>query len=195
MIQVIDARVIEKETRPHGFAPRPAFKGNSPGDVVAGGYVLVVTPVKHVGQEVFWGDLPWPRAKIVLVSMVHFEEVASDPWEKWRAQLEGFRQLKTGWNSYTAPAPADGAIHNARVFLDELRAHAFEPTRVAPSAMGGIAITRRQGERKGFVEFYNDGRVYALLSDRKGEKRVFPIPVDAPSFREFILQMRDYLDG
>jgi hypothetical protein len=61
--------------------------------------------------------------------------------------------------------------------------------------MGGVAITQRQGDRKGFVEFYNDGRVYALFSDRRGEMRVVPVQADSLSFRKLIVEMRDYLNG
>ena len=62
--------------------------------------------------------------------------------------------------------------------------------------MGGIAVTRKVGERKVLIELYNDGRVFALFSDRRTDD----LPVEelqgAPgSFPAFIAKMREYLDG
>ena len=193
MKAVTDARVITKDARPKGVAVRPTFKVElwSGGVTVVDRTHVVGKPVEPVARSVFWDELPG-----VSVRRVQSEEVpVSDPWQKWFAQLGSFRALRAGWNSYTAPAPEDMAIRSAGMFLAELRAQGCEPTRVAPSAMGGIAITRRQGDRKGFVEFYNNGKVYALFADRKGDMRVVPVQADAPSFRRLILEMRDYLNG
>jgi len=77
--------------------------------------------------------------------------------------------------------PNDTALRPATMFLAELRA-GYEPTGLAPSAMGRIGINRRKADRKGFVEFYNKRRVYALFSDRKGEMRVVAVQVDLVSF-------------
>jgi hypothetical protein len=131
-----------------------------------------------------------------LAGRIQSEDVqASDPWQKWLAKLESFGALKDGWNSYTAPAPSQTALYTARIFLTELRSQGCEPTRLAASAMGGVAITQRKGARKGFVEFYNDGRVYALFSDRMGEMRVIPVQADSSSFRKLIVEIRDFLNG
>jgi hypothetical protein len=116
-------------------------------------------------------------------------------WQNWFDKLESFAALRDGWNSYTAPKPNELSIRTARQFLEVLQAASYEPTRVAPSAMGGVAITRRAGPRKVFVEFYNDGRVYALFSEPPSGMRMAPLQVDPLSFRHFIEEMREYLDG
>lgn len=115
-------------------------------------------------------------------------------WENWFAKLESCRLLKDGWNGYTAPAPHEKAIENAKLFLQVMQLEEIEPTRVAPSAMGGIAITRRVEGRKVFVEFYNDGRVYSLFSDKASEMKVNPLEASSIAFRALISNMRDYLN-
>jgi hypothetical protein len=107
-------------------------------------------------------------------------------WQRWFEKIETCRTLKDGWNSYTAPAPNDKSLANAHLFLQVMQLEGIEPTRVGPSAMGGIAITRRVGSRKVFVEFYNDGRVYSLFSEKAAEMKVFPLDADSLSFHAFI---------
>ena len=62
--------------------------------------------------------------------------------------------------------------------------------------MGGIAVTRKIGDRKILIELYNDGRVFALFSDRRTED----LPVEEleqvpDSFPAFLAKMRAYLDA
>jgi len=116
-----------------------------------------------------------------------------DPWPMWFARLAEFAHLEEGWNSYTAPAPNEVSIQTAGVFLKVMQAAGREPTRLAPSAMGGVAVTRRQGNRKVFVEFYNDGRVYALFAQRPDDMRVVPVTSDEASFQGLASEMGDYL--
>jgi hypothetical protein len=115
-------------------------------------------------------------------------------WSHWFEKLESFRTLKDGWNGYTAAAPNAKSIENAQLFLQVMQLEATEPTRVAPSAMGGTAITRRAGNRKVFVEFYNDGRVYSLFSEKSSEMNVVPVDAESIAFRALVANMRDYLN-
>ena len=58
--------------------------------------------------------------------------------------------------------------------------------------MGGVAVTRRHGERKVLVEFYNDGTVYALFSDR-GAAAMDVKLIPQELFATFVATMREYL--
>ncbi len=119
-----------------------------------------------------------------------------DTWERWFSRLDDCLSLTEGWNGYAAPAPNEQSVRNARCFLEALQDAECEPTRIAPSAMGGIAITRKSGDRKVFVEFYNDARAYALFSDRtSNDMRVEPLNIDPSSISSFLVAMRDYLNG
>jgi hypothetical protein len=124
------------------------------------------------------------------------EKINGTDWEMWYEQLASCKLLKEGWNGYTAQAPSDQAILLAERFLDAMRASDVLPTRVAPSAMGGVAVTRKVGTRKVLVESYNDGRVFALFSDRGSEDLpVEEVKGDRTTFSAFITKMREFLDG
>jgi len=137
------------------------------------------------------GPLPDAEGKAELIIT---PKDGTSAWPRWFDKLASLRVLKDGWNGYTAPAPNDKSIDIAQTFLQVMQLEDTEPTRVAPSAMGGVAITRRVGTRKVFVEFYNDGRVYSLFSEKSTEMQVVPVSVDSISFRALVVNMRDYLN-
>jgi hypothetical protein len=49
--------------------------------------------------------------------------------------------------------------------------------------------------RKVYIEFYNDGRVHALFSDRTSGMRTVPVGADIGSYYRFIGKAREYLNG
>lgn len=121
---------------------------------------------------------------------------AVDPWQKWTTKLNACLDLEEGWNGDYSPPPSQLAVYNGSVFLKALRKENCEPTRIAATAMGGVAITRKVNNRKVLVEFYNDGRVYFLFSDREsGNMDVKPLQLDQGSLTRFIASMRDFLHG
>jgi hypothetical protein len=111
----------------------------------------------------------------------------------WEEKLDRFRDLKPGWNGYTAPPPSPVAITQARAFLDQLLHARREPSRVAPSAVGGVAITQKTRERKVYVEFLNAGQVLALFSDGVGEPQITQVDPDERGFRKLIEESQSYL--
>lgn len=147
----------------------------------------------HYANHTFIPDGPLPDAegKAELIIMPH---QPADPWRRWFDKLRSFRALKDGWNGYTAKAPNQSALDNTHLFLQVMQLEGVEPTRVAPSAMGGIAVTRQVGKRKVFIELYNDGRAYSLFSEKAGEMDVVPLQANSISFRGLIANMRDYLN-
>jgi hypothetical protein len=121
---------------------------------------------------------------------------AQTTWEEWYKKIESCKALQEGWNGYTAPVPSERAITLAKRFLDAMQSANLLPTRVGPSAMGGIAVTRKVGMRKVLVECYNDGGVFALLSDRRTDDLpVEEVKDDPGSFAALITKMREFLDG
>ncbi|HUG94014.1 MAG TPA: hypothetical protein VML55_24500 [Planctomycetaceae bacterium] len=122
-------------------------------------------------------------------------QIKSDAFGQWLVRLEELRSLAQGWDSYSADPPSQDAIARTEQFLSVLQASGLQPTRIDASVMGGVGITHRKGRRKVYVEFYNDGRVHALFSDRT--PNMFTTPVDATpeSYAELIAKAREYLDG
>ena len=114
---------------------------------------------------------------------------------KWNNSLDQMRRLQEGWNGYSAPAPSGAAILTARSFLSNLLKEHYEPSRLAPSAVGGVGITHKKEKRKVYVEFYNKGEVCALFSDNESSPLSKRIEPGYNEFRALIEEIRDYLDA
>lgn len=109
-------------------------------------------------------------------------------------KLQGFIRLKRGWDGYRAKPPTAHAIFNAEEFLSSLRVADVEPKRVAPSVVGGVGVTLRAAERKSYVEFYNDGRVYVMHSDGETEPIIYPVRMEQ-GYEDLISEIRGYLNA
>lgn len=107
------------------------------------------------------------------------------------AKLDEFAALKKGWNSYRADAPSSLAINTANAVLSALAVANLTPSKVSPSAVGGVGITVREGGRRAYVECYNDGVVYRMLSDGITEPDVALVA----GFGELSTEIRRYLDA
>ncbi len=114
---------------------------------------------------------------------------------EWVMKIASMTQLKEGWNGYHAPPPSPKAIGMAENFLAQLLGMDIEPSRLAPSAGGGVGITRRKNDRRVYVEFFNNGRIYALFSDGVTEPISREIPPGRLGFLKLIGDMGAYLDA
>lgn len=113
----------------------------------------------------------------------------------WLVKFVQLSKLKDGWNGYAAPAPSEKAIALARSFVDMLIKEKYEPKRLAPSAVGGVAVSQRSNDRKVYVEFFNDGTIYALFSDGSSEPVSEEIRPGYQAFKALVKRMRDYLNA
>jgi hypothetical protein len=113
----------------------------------------------------------------------------------WRAKLASLRSLRPGWNKRGAAAPSERAITNAEAMAEAMARRGRAPTRVAPSAVGGVGITRRQGSRMAYAELYNDGSACALFADDDSEGTTFPFSTDPEGLHRILDRMEAYLDG
>ena len=141
------------------------------------------------------GDLP---AIVVIYDAVTTQAVYN-PVETqaaaWGAKFVQLTQLRDGWNGYDAPAPSAKAILTAQGFVETLLSQKYEPKRVAPSAVGGVGITQRNRNKKVYVEFFNDGKVFALFSDGNSEPVSKEIIPGHQAFKALIKEMQEYLDA
>lgn len=109
--------------------------------------------------------------------------------------LQQLARLQDGWDTYSAPAPNQGAIARARLFLPSLHAECLPPSRIAPSTVGGVGITFRREKARAYIEFRNDSLCYLLLAYMPNEPLIQPIRCDDSSFRDAIQMIRGHLDG
>lgn len=120
---------------------------------------------------------------------------STDVWQQWHAKLEDCEALEEGWNGYSAPPPEKVALENAQMLLKQMQKCGCEPTRIAPSAMGGIAITRKINSKKVLIECYNDGRIFALFSDRTTEELpVKQLDEEEQSLQDFFYEVERFLN-
>ena len=102
--------------------------------------------------------------------------------------------LQAGWNGYEAEPPSELALETARRFIAVLESESLPPTRVAPSVVGGVGITRKVGERRVYVEFYNDGSVHSLFAEGE-EAETAAVAPTSEGFLAIASRMRAYLDA
>jgi hypothetical protein len=114
-------------------------------------------------------------------------------WQALAAEtLDGFAILKQGWDGYAADAPSAIAIHNAREFLHTLHIDDPSPTRIAPSVVGGVGITFRDGAKKAYVEFYNDGLTHLLYSGAGDDVSTHPVETEN-GYQSLVNEIRQHL--
>lgn len=112
----------------------------------------------------------------------------------WETKLEAMEGLKKGWNGYDAEPPSAAALTVARRLIHVLQQGGAPPTRVAPSVVGGVGVTRRVGARRVYVEVYNDGTAHALFAE--GERaETAEVPTSDVGFQLLASRARTYLDG
>lgn len=121
----------------------------------------------------------------------------SDWLDDFEKKLAAMATLRRNWDSYGAESPSARAMHDAMTFLENLHDEGSNPTRIAPSAIGGVGITiKRAGcSRRGYVEFRNDGGIYCLLSDGVSVPIVEPVRLGMGEFKRVIEKIEDYLNG
>jgi hypothetical protein len=124
-----------------------------------------------------------------------FKHRALSGWNAIFEKLESFSKLRTGWDGYSARAPEKAAILSAKLFLSQLTESGRVPDRIKPSVVGGIGITFRSNQRKCYVEFYNNGTVYALFSDGQTEPETCQVPPTAQNYKVLIKAIQGYLNA
>lgn len=114
----------------------------------------------------------------------------------WVAKLDGLSRLAAGWNRHGAPSPSEVAIRQARQLIEAMVNDQQPPTRVAASAVGGVGITRRVGDRMAFIEFYNNGTGCVLLTgDEANEAEERILDVGRGAFKDLLNEFKAYLNG
>ena len=95
-------------------------------------------------------------------------------------------------------APVGKVLLDAKILLARLRSESLRPSRVVPSADGGMAFVFRAGQRRrAYIEILNDGEIYAVTYSAGGDHvRTHPInsAADDDSVSDAIHAIRSYLE-
>ncbi len=137
-------------------------------------------------------------SSVLSYSLARAPKVAHPPkvadWRKeFEARVTEIEHYAKGWDGYQADPPGGLAIEYARRFSVALHdAGDIRPLCFNASVMGGVAFTFISEGREVFVEFYNDGTVYAMFSDRTHvelEPRIIPVRPDPGSLRNLVAEI------
>ena len=89
-------------------------------------------------------------------------------------RIESFKNLEVDWDSYDAMPPNEDTIKIALHTLKELKRYLNYPTRINPSAAGGITFEFLKDNNYYVLEFYNDGDI-AFLEQIDGRSTAIDI--------------------
>jgi len=79
---------------------------------------------------------------------------------RWR--VYALAKLRPNWDSYGAPVPNGRSVANAIRVLNLLESLNLDPTRILPSAEGGVGICFVRGDRYADIECSNEGEVLGV---------------------------------
>jgi hypothetical protein len=143
------------------------------------------------------GAVSWLRPGVTILSTPAKSNKSDRQNEltNWIEKLESLSRLAPGWNRQGAPAPSEEAIRVARQFIEAMVNNDQPPTRVAASAVGGVGVTRQVAERIVYIEFYNDGKACALLTDDEEDERVIDVAPKGGTYWKLLTEVKAYLNG
>lgn len=120
---------------------------------------------------------------------------SQEKWQRLYDKLTSFSSLDEGWDGYAAVPPSKLACENAREFVEVLSLAKLFPSRCKPSVVGGVGVTLKNGCRRVYVEFYNNGSAHALKSDGTHEPVTERVGTGYSQYLRFIQGIVDYLNA
>jgi hypothetical protein len=103
------------------------------------------------------------RVKEDLVKMfVSVYRTAELRGDQNRRSVHALAHLRPNWDSYGAPAPNGRSIANAIRVLNLLESLNLDPTKILPSAEGGVGICFVREDRYADIECSNEGEVLGV---------------------------------
>ena len=109
------------------------------------------------------------------------------------AELSKAASSKQGWDSYDAEAPSPASVATANRVLALLRRSSTAPTRIVPSAEGGIGICFVEGDSYADIEILNSDEILATTYRGQSEPRIWELQTRDDSITAAIEQIRAHL--
>jgi hypothetical protein len=91
------------------------------------------------------------------------------------SSLDTYSLLQDNWDSYGAERPSTRSIEAASRFLRKVHSDLFMPSRVIPSAEGGMAVYFSTPGKTAYIEYRNSGEVIMAMYDEKSEPIVLEL--------------------
>jgi hypothetical protein len=113
-----------------------------------------------------------------------------------RQEVESLARLQDNWNSYGSPAPTPASISSAKGTLSLLQRVLLVPSKVLPSAEGGVALTFLSETRnRAVIESLNNGESFILMYDLDGNNETVDWPHDEVEVQEKLDRLGKHLRG
>jgi len=111
------------------------------------------------------------------------------------SSLNKLRGLEDNWNGYGSPVPNAAALENAQRVVELLHHEGRAPSRLAPSADGGVEVYLSRGTRYCSIECSNDGTIVGGVSDRQGHIQTWSSLIESSELITRIRESLDFVDG
>jgi hypothetical protein len=95
-------------------------------------------------------------------------------WNLWLA-LENLRSLPSNWDSYGAEPPDERSLSSAGFLLSRFAATECMPSRLIPSAEGGVALVFEEPGKYADIECFNDGDIVAAICPDRTEPFIWEV--------------------
>lgn len=125
----------------------------------------------------------------------------SDVWElkarigAARDRLTQTSMLQQGWDTYGAEPPNEMARVLAARVLALLEVAVLPPTRLLPSAEGGIALAFARGNGRAEIEIYNTGEIAAVAYSGDDEPTAWDLDESDAAIKSTIERIRVHLSA
>jgi hypothetical protein len=112
-----------------------------------------------------------------------------------RRSVHDLTKLRPNWDSYGAPAPNGTSTENAIRVLNLLESLNLDPTRILPSAEGGVGICFVREDRYADIECSNEGEVIGVYYVGAQMPTLLETDATDASISTALERIRDHIRG
>jgi hypothetical protein len=114
-------------------------------------------------------------------------------YQELHSSLDACATLADNWDSYGAAKPEKHSIEAADRFLQRLFAELFMPSRVIPSAEGGMAVYFSSDNKTAYLEYRNSGEVILAMFDDHSDPIIVELTKDDADESRAVSFIRSYI--
>jgi hypothetical protein len=110
-----------------------------------------------------------------------------------REQLDEATNLRQNWDSYNAEPPNHQAQNLAAGVLTFLETNSIAPSRLVPSAEGGVAFCFVESNRYADIECLNTGEILAVIYEGNNDPIVWQVTSQNQALQETVERIRGHI--
>jgi hypothetical protein len=114
-------------------------------------------------------------------------------YQELHSSLDTCATLADNWDSYGAAKPEKHSIEATGRFLQRLFAELFMPSRVIPSAEGGMAVYFNSENKTAYLEYRNSGEVILAMFDDHSDPIIVELTEDDADESRAVSLIRSYI--